>query len=143
MLGLGSFAALVFSSAYSVAAEFGMIAIDPAAVAQQAELGDCSARRLAKLLRQLAFHLSGAQLGITVMSLLLGSVAEPTAGRPIEPAMERVIAAPGATVISVTIAFSIATVVHVVLGEQVPKYAALARPSLALTCHRSSPPRAR
>ncbi|MDH3262242.1 MAG: CNNM domain-containing protein, partial [Acidimicrobiia bacterium] len=81
------------ANAYFVAAEFGMIAIDPALVAQRAEEGDRSARRLQQLLGRLTFHLSGAQLGITVMSLLLGSVAEPTVARLIEPTVERVVGA--------------------------------------------------
>ena len=119
MLGLGVFAVLVAANAYFVAAEFGMIAIDPALVAQRTEEGDRSARRLQQLLGRLTFHLSGAQLGITVMSLLLGSVAEPTVARLIEPTVERAVGEPGATAISVTIALDRFHLVtdHLRLGE--------------------------
>jgi CBS domain containing-hemolysin-like protein len=70
------------------------------------------------LLRRLSHHLSGAQLGITVTSLVLGFIAEPAIGALLEPAFDQW---------SIVIALVLATVVQMVLGELVPKTIAIAR----------------
>jgi CBS domain containing-hemolysin-like protein len=81
--------------------------------------------------RRLSFHLSGAQLGLTVVSLLLGFIAEPTIARAIEPLLEGLVADSTARGISVVIALSLATFLSMVLGELVPKNLVLAAPDAA------------
>jgi CBS domain containing-hemolysin-like protein len=77
--------------------------------------------------RRLSFQLSGAQLGITVTSLLLGVVAEPAVAHLLRP-MFGPLPAGLAEGLSVGLALTLATVAQMVLGELVPKNAALSRP---------------
>ena len=80
-----------------------------------------------RLLQRLSYHLSGAQLGITISSLLLGVLAEPAIATLLAPVLE---AALGLTsrAVSVAVALAVATVVQMVLGELVPKAVATSRP---------------
>lgn len=88
--------------------------------------GDRSAVRIQGGLRQLSFHLSGAQLGITVSSLLLGLVAEPALGSLIEPLLEGIGVSP-ATIPAIVVAFalSLGTALQLVFGEVMPKTVAI------------------
>ncbi len=72
-----------------VAAEFAIVAVDRSRVERQAESGKRAARTAMRVLQRLSFNLSGAQLGITVSSLVLGFVAEPTIAKAIEPVDRR------------------------------------------------------
>jgi CBS domain containing-hemolysin-like protein len=77
-LGLLAVALLIVATAFFVAAEFALVAIDRARLEARAAGGNRAARRALAMLRKLSFHLSGAQLGITVVSVVLGFVAAPT-----------------------------------------------------------------
>lgn len=110
-----------------VAAEFALVAVDRSRVASRAAEGRRGARAVARLLERLSYHLSGAQLGITITSLVLGFLAEPTVARVIEPLVERFVDA-SAPQVSVGLALAIATVVQMVMGELVPKAVATSRP---------------
>ena len=119
--GLMAIAALLIINAFFVVAEFSLVAVDRARIEAAATDGDPGARRVRALLQRLTSHLSGAQFGITLSALLLGFVAEPTVARiltgddhPTGP--------------SVVVAILVATGLHLVVGEQVPKYLALAAP---------------
>lgn len=70
--------------------------------------------------------MSGAQLGITVSSLILGAVAEPTVAQLIAPALEAV--GLDSPTVAVGIALVLATFFQMVLGELFPKNVAIARP---------------
>ena len=105
------------------------MASDRERVTRLAEEGNRQAASTLKGLRTLSFQLSGAQLGITVSSLVLGFVAEPTIAVVIEP----VVAALGvpessALGVSITIALATATAAQMVVGELIPKNLAIARP---------------
>ena len=81
--------------------------------------------------RQLSLHLSGAQLGLTIVSLLLGFVAEPTIARVIEPLIEPVLGERTAKGVAIGLALTIATVLSMVVGELIPKNLVLAAPEKA------------
>ena len=83
--------------------------------------------------------LVGAQLGITITSLLLGVLAEPAVARALEPGIE---AAFGEvpTRVSVAIALAVATVVQMIFGELIPKAIATTRPLETLAGHGSAHP---
>ena len=86
---------------------------------------------------RLTFHLSAAQLGITVMSLLLGWVAEPLIAELLLGAFGAVLGESSAHAVAVAVALALATVVHLVAGEQLPKMLAISRPlSTGLLCAR-------
>ncbi len=119
--GLVAVVALLVVNAFFVAAEFGLVAVDRARIEAAAAGGDRGAVRVETLLRSLTAHLSGAQFGITVSAILLGFVAEPTVARILTGDDHP-------TGSSVVIAVLVATALHLVLGEQVPKYVGLAEP---------------
>jgi CBS domain containing-hemolysin-like protein len=111
-----------------VAAEFALVAVDRSRVDRDAEGGSRRARLVRSLLRRLSFHLAGAQLGITVTSLIVGFLAEPVIGELIEPVVEPLVGERAARGVSLAIAFALATVVQMIVAELVPKGLAIARP---------------
>ena len=111
-----------------VAAEFALVAVDRTRVDERAASGDRRARRVKRLLARLSYHLSGAQLGITVTSLLLGYLAEPVIAVALEPAVSAVFGEATPHGVSIGIALAVATIVQMVLGELVPKTVATTKP---------------
>jgi CBS domain containing-hemolysin-like protein len=119
---------LVALNGVFVTAEFGLVASDRVRLRRAAEGGDRSARLAERLVHDLSFQLSGAQLGITVSSLLLGYVAEPAVGDLLESAI-------GADIprgVSAAIAIAIASVAQMVFGELVPKSLAISYPERSI-----------
>lgn len=121
---------LILANAFFVAGEFAIVAVERSGVERRAREGDRSARRILGSLRNLSFELSGAQLGITVTSLVLGAIAEPALAAVISPLIDRLGFVGGATslAVSVAIAFVLATTAQMVFGELVPKNLAISRP---------------
>jgi CBS domain containing-hemolysin-like protein len=130
-LGLAAVALLVLATAFFVAAEFAIVATDRNRLEARAAAGSRGARTALAVHRQLSYHLSGAQLGLTVVSLLLGFVAEPTIAEAIQPALDGPLAEGTAHGVSVALALALATVLSMVLGELVPKNVVLAAPDRA------------
>lgn len=103
-----------------MAVEFALVAVDKARVQRQAAEGDRRAAQLGGLLRRLSFQLSGAQLGITITSVVLGFVAEPAVADILPGDLPRGL--------RIALALLLATVFQMVVGELVPKGLAIARP---------------
>ncbi len=128
-LGLLAVLVLTAGTGYFVAQEFAYVAADRLALAREAEAGDKRAARALTVLERLSFMLSGAQLGITVTGLVVGFLAEPSVSALLKPALEGTGLSTGAvSAISVVLAFVVATVLQMVLGELAPKNLALAVP---------------
>ncbi|HUO45455.1 MAG TPA: hemolysin family protein [Acidimicrobiia bacterium] len=117
-------------NAFFVAGEFALVAVDRSRVRRLAEQGDRRAALVDRSLKRLSFELSGAQLGITVTSLIVGAIAEPAIATIIEPVLRRFgfIAAENRLEIAIVIAIGVATIVQMLLGELVPKNFAIAKP---------------
>jgi CBS domain containing-hemolysin-like protein len=127
-LGLVAVLALILANGYFVAAEFAFVAARRGRLEAQAQAGDRRARRALAVLPRLSFMLSGAQLGITVTSLVVGYIAEATLGRAIRPLLEFAgIPAAASIGLSLTLGFAVATTAQMVLGELAPKNIAIAR----------------
>lgn len=128
-LGLLGVVALIAANGYFVAGEFAFVAARRSTFVAGAEEGKRRARRGLEVHRRLSFMLSGAQLGITVTSLVLGFIAEPALAGALEPVLDAV-GIPESTSfgIALTLAFVIATVAQMVFGELSPKNLAIARP---------------
>jgi CBS domain containing-hemolysin-like protein len=126
-LGLAVVIFLVAANGFFVSVEFALIAADRTKLEAQADAGSTTARIALGVMRRTSFHLSGAQLGITVTSLILGFMAEPLVGALIDPIVGLVGAGPGSTP-SVVIALAIATVFQMLAGELIPKNVAIAKP---------------
>jgi CBS domain containing-hemolysin-like protein len=113
-----------------VAAEFALVAADRTRIEQRAADGSRGAHTTLALLKRLSFHLSGAQLGITLVSLVLGFIAEPVVAELLRPLIEP-IAGGSTTTVSIIVALVLATVLQMVLGELIPKGLAIAAPERA------------
>ncbi|MFL3020642.1 MAG: hemolysin family protein [Candidatus Poriferisodalaceae bacterium] len=125
LLGLVAVLVLIALNGIFVAGEFSLVAVDIERVEVMAEQGHRRARVVRKLLSRLSFHLGGAQLGITVTSLLLGLLAEDTIGAVLD-FLPGVSLSPGPT--RAVIAIAIAAVLQMIFGELVPKNLAISRP---------------
>ncbi|HEV2756362.1 MAG TPA: hemolysin family protein [Actinomycetota bacterium] len=107
-----------------------MVASDRTRVEQLADEGHRGAVGTLSGLRTLSFQLSGAQLGITITSLVVGFIAEPTIGRLIEPLIEDLSFVPERSSLGVSIALALflATAFEMVVAELIPKNLAVAKP---------------
>ncbi|MEV8345426.1 hemolysin family protein [Streptomyces niveus] len=116
-------------NAFFVGAEFALISVRRSQIEPAAEEGDRRARSVLWGLRHVSAMLATAQLGITLCTLVLGIVAEPAIAHLLEPLFDAV-GVPHGVVhpISFVIALSVATYLHMLLGEMVPKNVALAEP---------------
>jgi len=130
-LRLAAVVLLLGANAFFVAAEFALVAARRTRIEAMIRRGDRKAKSVLKALEDLYRQLSAAQLGITVASIMLGYVAEDTvahlfrdwfAGLP--PAFN-FLARGG---VASTIAVSIISFLHVVIGEQSPKAWAITYP---------------
>ncbi|GAA3965328.1 hemolysin family protein [Streptomyces marokkonensis] len=128
-LGVLAVFVLTAGTGYFVAQEFAYVSADRLALAREADAGDRKAARALTVLERLSFMLSGAQLGITVTGLVVGFIAEPSVSALLRPVLSGVGIPDGAvTGISVVLAFVLATIVQMVLGELAPKNLAIAVP---------------
>lgn len=124
--------ALLGGNAFFVGAEFSLISARRDRLEALAESGKSRARTVIKAGEHLSLMLAGAQLGITICSILLGRVGEPAVAHLIEKPLE-LAHVPHALLhpISFGIALSLVVVLHILLGEMVPKNIALAGPESA------------
>lgn len=119
---------LTLGTGYCVAAEFAFVAVRRTRLEERAQAGDAKAVRALRVLGRLSFMLSGAQLGITVTTLVTGFVAEPVLATAIRPLLEAAGVPAGATyAVSLGLGLVLATVLSMVLGELAPKNLAIAR----------------
>ena len=120
---------LLLVNAFFVAGEFAFVTVERNRVSRLADAGDKRARRIQTGLTRLSFHLSGAQLGITVSSLILGLVAEQTLGGVVTPVLERIGLSPElVSPLTIILALALATSLQLVFGELVPKNLAITYP---------------
>jgi CBS domain containing-hemolysin-like protein len=124
---------LVVANAFFVAAEFALVGARKTRLDEMARAGDRKARLARRAKQSLDRYISATQLGITLASLGLGWVGEPAFAHVIEGAF-RWLPALFATIathaVASAIAFILITVLHIVLGELVPKAIALLHPEL-------------
>ena len=132
MLGLGLLAmlGLIAANAFFVLGEFALVTLDRGRVQELAARGDSRAHALVEATGQLTRHLSAAQFGITISSLLIGFVAEPLVAGVIHPVIRGLPLAEEGVALgaSVALALIMSTYLQLVFGEQVPKGVAIARP---------------
>ncbi|WP_128803763.1 MULTISPECIES: hemolysin family protein [unclassified Streptomyces] len=116
-------------NAFFVAGEFALISVRRSQIEPHAEEGDRRARSVLWGLQHVSALLAAAQLGITLCTLVLGIVAEPAIAHLLEPVFHAVgVPASAGHVVSFVIALTLATYLHMLLGEMVPKNVALAEP---------------
>jgi CBS domain containing-hemolysin-like protein len=129
IVSLIGFVALTAGTALFVAAEFSLTALERSAVESQAEKGDLRSRQVLHAHKTLSFQLSGAQLGITITTLITGYLAEPVLAGFIRPVTTALGASDSlASGISLAVALILATSFSMIFGELVPKNIAIAKP---------------
>ena len=128
ILGWLAVVVLIVANAGFVAAEFGLTSVDRARIARDAASGDRRAGLVQRATSRLSFQLSGAQLGITICSLLLGFVAEPVISAAIHPGVAAIGFGEATDVVALILGLVLATVAQMLFGELVPQNIALARP---------------
>ncbi len=120
---------LLAGNAFFVGAEFALISARRDRLEALVAQGKKRALTVIKAGENLSLMLAAAQLGITICSILLGKVAEPAIAHLLEVPMEAVGLPDGLLhPISFAIALSLVVVLHILLGEMVPKNIALAGP---------------
>ena len=127
-LGLLAVLLLILATGFFVAVEFALVAVDRSRAEIDAAAGSRRAKATASALHRLSFYLSGAQLGITVTSLIVGFIAEPTVAAALEPLLSPLVGERRVSGVSIAVALVLATVVSMVVGELVPKSIAIAKP---------------
>ncbi|MFY3790823.1 hemolysin family protein [Ureibacillus sp. MALMAid1270] len=125
---LATFAILIIFSGFFVATEFAIVKVRSTRIDQLVEEGSKKAIRAKKVVDNLDEYLSACQLGITITSLGLGWLGEPTIAVLLHPLFNWIgLEGAAINVISFIIAFSIVTFIHVVAGELAPKTLAIQR----------------
>ncbi|MBT2385260.1 hemolysin family protein [Streptomyces sp. ISL-11] len=116
-------------NAFFVGAEFAMISVRRSQIEPFADRGDRRADSVLWGLRHVSALMAAAQLGITLCTLVLGVVAEPAIAHLLEPVFHTVGIPQGLIhPVSFVIALAVATYLHMLFGEMVPKNIALAEP---------------
>ena len=119
---------LVAANAFFVAAEFAMVSVRDTRIQQLIEQRRLGARTVQKIQQRLDEFLPAVQFGVTLASLGLGWVGEGTLAALLQPWMQNIPYARWyAHGIALTLAFTVITYLHVLLGELVPKSLALHR----------------
>jgi len=120
---------LTFGTGVFVAAEFSLVALDRQELERRREGGERGLDGVIRGLRITSTHLSSAQLGITLTTLLAGFTLEPALSHWIDPVLVAIgVPERAGAAISVILAVALATILSMVVGELVPKNFALARP---------------
>ncbi|QIX87214.1 hemolysin family protein [Campylobacter ureolyticus] len=120
----------VLLNAFFVLSEFAIVKIRKSKLEELSKDGVKNAKMAYEITNSLDSYLSATQLGITISSLALGWIGEPAVAMLIEKPINSIFEA-NATVIhsiSFIISFTFITLLHVVLGELVPKSVAIATP---------------
>lgn len=128
MISLAIF--FVLLNAFFVLSEFAIVKIRKSRLEELSKEKVPNAKLALEMSNNLDTYLSATQLGITLSSLALGWIGEPAVARVIEGPISKYFGDNQILVhtISFAIAFTIITLLHVVLGELVPKSVAIAKP---------------
>lgn len=115
--------ALLVASVFFVAAEYSLVSCRRGKLESLAKKGNRSAKLVLQSLDELPAHIAGIQLGITMVGIGMGSVAEPF----ITQFFSNLLGASAPRTLSFILSFLLVTYVVVVIGEILPKYIALAK----------------
>jgi CBS domain containing-hemolysin-like protein len=120
---------LLLANAFFVGAEFTQVYARRDRLEALLEQGKTRARIVINASRNVSLMLAGAQLGITICSLLLGRLGEPAVAHQLAGFFE-LLGIPEVLLhpISFAIALAFITILHVLIGEMVPKNLAIAEP---------------
>jgi len=115
---------LVAVNGFFVAAEFALVRSRRGKIEQLASEGESGAEEVMEQLDRIDESLSACQIGVTMASIGIGFLGEPSLAKLLEPVFGG-LSHDVAVALSVTIAFALVTAVHISIGEQVPKMLAI------------------
>ena len=122
---------LVLANGFFVGGEFALVSVRRPRLEARAASGSRAAKAALRLLDSPTIFISATQLGITLASLALGWIGEPTVAALLMPLAAGIATQGWAGYIAhgaaIAIAFSLITFMHIVLGELMPKMMALER----------------
>src|SRR5436190_727044 len=115
--------ALTAGTALFVTAEFSLVALDRPTVQQAVDDGDLRAATVLRSLRQLSTQLSAAQVGITLTTLIVGYLAEPSIGSLLYAPLTAIgLSDSVATSVATTLALVLVTVFSMIFGELMSQF---------------------
>lgn len=128
--GLVALAVLTAGTFVFVAGEFSLTALERSTVdAHVQQVGDRRARQVRHAHRTLSFQLSGAQVGITITTLLTGYIAQSAIAELIRPGVQAIgLPDSAASGVSLGLGLALATTLSMVFGELIPQNLAISRP---------------
>lgn len=118
---------LVAVNGFFVAAEFAIVRSRRSRIERMAEEGSGAARVALDQIDHVDEFVATSQVGITLASIGIGFLGEPAIAKLIEPAFEGFLGDAGAYILAFVFAYGIATLLHVIFGEQAPKMIGIAR----------------
>lgn len=129
LLSLLGFVLLTLGTAVFVAAEFSLTALERSTVDANAKTGGARDKMVQRAHRSLSFQLSGAQVGISITTLITGYLSEPVIARLLAPVMASIgIPEHWIEGTALILALFIATSFSMIFGELVAQYLAIAVP---------------
>ncbi|MEY3538024.1 MAG: hypothetical protein RL645_838 [Actinomycetota bacterium] len=120
---------LTLGTGVFVASEFSLVNLERSELEARAERGETGLSRSIRALKATSTHLSSAQLGITLTTMLTGFLAEPSLTSLLTPLFHPLRWSLEAThTVSLIVAMTLATLFSTLIGELVPKKLALTIP---------------
>ncbi|HIZ28743.1 MAG TPA: hemolysin family protein [Candidatus Adamsella sp.] len=122
---------LLLLNAFFVAAEFALVGVRKTRILQLSNEGNFDAKLALDAIKNIDRYIAAVQLGITISSLGIGWVGESTIARLIHPLFSFLpdsFESLTTHTVAITVAFALITVLHVVIGELMPKSIALQFP---------------
>ena len=127
MLGVGIL--MIVGTGFFVASEFALVNLDRSDLEVRQSRGERRLGPTISALKRTSTHLSSAQLGITLTTLLTGYTLEPVFSKVLAPPLAALgLPATAIIVVSTIVAVTIATLLSMIIGELIPKNFALAVP---------------
>src|SRR6478609_9496134 len=124
--------ALTAGTALFVTAEFSLVALDRPSVQQAVDNGDERAATVLRSLRQLSTQLSAAQVGITLTTLIVGYLAEPSIGSLLYGPLQSLgLSESMAATVATTLALVLVTLFSMVFGELMSQFLGISAPLAA------------
>ena len=123
---LGGMLLLVVANGFFVTAEFALVRVRRSRL-EKLERHDARAGVALGQIDEISEYLSACQLGITLASIGIGFLGEPALAGLFEPLFGAAVSHGAAIALSLTLAYLISTVLHITIGEQVPKLLAIAK----------------
>jgi CBS domain containing-hemolysin-like protein len=120
---------LTIGTAVFVAAEFAFVALDNTTVQRAIESGDTAAKPVLASLRGLSTQLSASQVGITLTTLVLGYLAQPSIGELLRSPLATIgVPASAVEPTATAAALVIATLFSMLFGELFPQFLGISAP---------------